>query len=972
MSFLSCYCRARSAAFILSFVLINLFPGATTAVAGQGAASAAGIIGQITDGTGAILPGVTVTATSPALQVPSVTTVTDAQGEYRLSPLPIGIYAVVYELAGFQNLRRENVRLTVGFVAKLDQVLNLGAVSETITVSGASPLVDVTNTSTRTELTREQLDVLPTSRDGLKAFMGQVPGIRSNLDVGSSSLTDGVVYRAYGQLGESWNMLEGVLASSPDVNSGGGSHVEFNSIEGTRVQTIGSNAEMPRRGILVDAILKSGGNDFHGMGNVYGSSGRLEANNVSDELRAAGVRGAQKLHSLTDFSGNLGGRIIRNKVWFFVGARREGYNREALDAFYDDGSPILLNTWMPYHLEKVSYQATPGNRFTGFYHVATDNQRRSASKFVPAESRELAHGPVTLTKGEWQHVRGNSLVVSAQSGYYHYNYDYHSMETGSRISTTDIGTLYQTGDVLTDGRHRQYKRYHSKGAVSWYKSDFLGGNHDFKGGIDYVDSWVSDAYAARAAGDYQLQFNNGVPFQIATRNTPVEPNNKSVYAGLYFQDNWTLARRLTLSLGARYSYDNAFAPEQCREAGAFAVARCFDRVQMAKFNEVVPRLHAAFDLLGDGKTVLKGGWGRFVHFREIITEVQPVAANNLESTTWVWHDQNGNRNYDAGEVNLNPNGPDFVSLTGATSGAGAIVNPNEKPPKSDQFDVTLEHELPGNWAVRVTGIYATNFDEYRVAEVDRPASAYNIPVTNLDPGPDGRLGTADDTGKSFTYYEFPASLNGRAFTRTTLVNDPAADQTYKTIEVAGSRRLAGGWQFSASYSATKFHVPFTCDFSTGAVNFVVRGCPATPNAEINTATNTWERSGKISGAYILPYGITASANYDHRSGNPESRRVLFTGGRTIRSFLMNVDPLGTIRLPATNLVDLRMAKRFSLGGGRSVEARADIFNLMNTNTVLRRVLQSGSTYLLPFVSGANATTAIVLPRILQVGATFAF
>ena len=132
---------ARSASFIVLSILINLLPTAETASAGQAAASAAGIIGQITDGTGAILPGVTVTATSPALQVPSVTAVTDAQGEYRLSPLPIGIYTVVYELAGFQNLRRENVRLTVGFVAKLDQVLNLGAVSETITVSGAPAAV---------------------------------------------------------------------------------------------------------------------------------------------------------------------------------------------------------------------------------------------------------------------------------------------------------------------------------------------------------------------------------------------------------------------------------------------------------------------------------------------------------------------------------------------------------------------------------------------------------------------------------------------------------------------------------------------------------------------------------------------------------------------------------------------------------------------------------------------------------------
>src|SRR4029077_12897741 len=136
--------------------------------------------------------GVTVTATGPALQVPSVTTVTDERGDYRLSPLPIGTYTVTYELSGLQNVRREGVRLTVGFTARLDQVMNVGAVSETITVSGASPLVDTTQTATTTELTREQVDVLPTNRDGLKAFLGQVPGARTNLEVGMSGLSDGV------------------------------------------------------------------------------------------------------------------------------------------------------------------------------------------------------------------------------------------------------------------------------------------------------------------------------------------------------------------------------------------------------------------------------------------------------------------------------------------------------------------------------------------------------------------------------------------------------------------------------------------------------------------------------------------------------------------------------------------------------------------------------------------------------------
>ena len=195
MSSLNRRARARSLALIVSLHSRQpALPAASIATAGQGAANPSGITGIGTDSSGGVLPGVTITATSPALPVPSVVAVTDERGEYRLSPLPIGTYTTVYELSGFQNFRREGVRLAVGFTARVDVSLSVGAVSETITASGASPLVDVTNTSTRTELTREQLDVLPTSRDGLKAFMGQAPGIRSNLDVGASSLTDGVQY----------------------------------------------------------------------------------------------------------------------------------------------------------------------------------------------------------------------------------------------------------------------------------------------------------------------------------------------------------------------------------------------------------------------------------------------------------------------------------------------------------------------------------------------------------------------------------------------------------------------------------------------------------------------------------------------------------------------------------------------------------------------------------------------------------
>ena len=120
----------------------------------------------------------------------------------------------------------------------------------------------------------------------------------------------------------------------------------------------------------------------------------------------------------------------------------------------------------------------------------------------------------------------------------------------------------------------------------------------------------------------------------------------------------------------------------------------------------------------------------------------------------------------------------------------------------------------------------------------------------------------------------------------------------------------------------------------------------------------------MSGAYNLPYGILASANYDIRSGLKQARQVLFTGGQSIRSISLNVEPVGTTNLPNTHELDVRVAKRVNFGGARSVELRADIYNALNKGTVRARTLQSGATYLRP--------SLIMFPRILQVGATFNF
>ena len=199
------------------------------------AATEASIVGVVTDESGAILPGVIVTVSSPALQLREVVEVSDSRGEYRIAALPIGTYRVSYALTGFQSAAREGVRLTAGFTAKLDVSLKVGALEETIVVSGQSPVVDVASTNPTTSLTQETLELIATSRNGMQAVLAQAPGVRTNIDVGGDTIGAQIVWRAFGQQLGQWALIDGVAATAGGYT---GIYQDYAAVEETQVMYV--------------------------------------------------------------------------------------------------------------------------------------------------------------------------------------------------------------------------------------------------------------------------------------------------------------------------------------------------------------------------------------------------------------------------------------------------------------------------------------------------------------------------------------------------------------------------------------------------------------------------------------------------------------------------------------------------------------------------------------------------------------
>ena len=978
----------RQAVFLVAvtavFTIAGLLIGSVPVWAQTGTLGT--IHGTVSDTSGAALPGVTVTVASPALQIGRGTQVTEPDGTYRFGDLPVGAYKITFELAGFKTFVRDDLRLPVGFVARVDATMAIGGIEETVTVSGQSPVVDQTTTTTSVNITQETLESVPVGR-GYQLLLAMTPGVTTAgaPDVGDSALASRSNIQSYGVGGTSTISVEGI-----NISVGQSSPVYYTSypFEEVQVKTSGNDAEVSTPGISMVSVLKSGSNQFHGDLGYGFERPRFQGSNLTPLLVAQGITKAAPLKSYYEVSSDLGGRLVKDKLWFFVSTNKQRQVSNLLgfasgpgpDGKYLTGDDPLANyeNNLTDHAVKISYQANQKNRFIGVWQPMTKYQpERNGGRFVPLASTINFKNTGGIRKGEWQGTLSPRMVVDVLGGYGGNREDYcvcHSTFSNAVPGNpakfdneTGLYTGAGNGNTL-----RKRDRWQSDNSVSFFPEHFLGGKHELKVGETLYWVRVGQGTQLQPAGNYLLVYDklngvSGTPSQIQIFNAPNLPHNSQDIYATYFKDTWRVTDSLTANLGIRYEYQHAFLTAQSKIATP-DFPTLFPAVQVPAmnvqtWNSFVPRIGLAWSL--GPSTVVKGSYGRYNAGMDVNTEngfASTYNKNGPVTATYRWSDQDHSGDYTPGEVNLDLNGPDFISISGSTNN---VLNPAIKQPMTNELTTGFEHEIMKNLGFRALYVFKNVTNSIVTTNIARPRSAYDIPITRRDPGPDGLLNTADDGG-SVAFYDYNAAYRGAAFVVNEQVNTARTDH-YQSVEFTVTKRSSGRWFGMGSFWATKNHR-------------WIQQNPDNPNTDFFPLDETWSWASNLSGGYKLPWGVNLGAYLQSRIGVQGQRTYVFRaadpdGGLALKQLSTVTIPLekfGAQQGPSIKIVNLRASKVFSLHKTK-LEVDLEAFNLLNSSAPLSVVYASGPTYgYFGTPNGSAGATGVLAARVGRVGLHYRF
>jgi carboxypeptidase family protein/TonB-dependent receptor-like protein len=902
---------------VLAFVCAML--GAATPLLAQAVQTSA-LTGTVKDSTGAVLPGVTVSVSSPQ-QVGGVqTSVTDAQGIYRFPALRPGVYEMETALAGFKTVKRSDIVLALGTTATIDISLSVASVSETVQVTGESPIVDVKSSASNTQLTDAMLQNLPTGRFQ-PDIINLTPGVNSQVAFGGSQNSNAL-------------LMDGVDVSDPEGGTPW-SFFNYNWVEQVQIVSLGANAEYGEfTGVAANSIIRSGGNRFTGLVEYLTERKNWIADNTTSlpaSLRTSFT--PREIDSYWDTTGQIGGPIVRDKLFFFSGFQY--FNRQDRPAGYTGN---FTSEKDPRTMNKLTWAVSPNIRAEGFVEWDKyDVEGRGASATRPTtEVTALEPSPEWNWNGQITWTINSKTMLNVRNGGYtgYFPVDPTPPQTrsGPYPHYDPIPNVY-TVNVPYFGRFDRTRNV-TAATLTRYADNFAGKSHEFKFGFEYEHSKIRNE-SGYPGGRYYYDYG-GSPY-LATLWEGYVINATAQRTSLYAQDTWTVSDKLTVNPGIRLDVNRGSVPTGSVLAN----------------HALAPRVGLAYDVTGDHRTVVRAHYGRYY--------------DALFGGQFEFMDLSQQHPKITAEV-LGPN--NFHEIDRKSPATNVGIDPNIRQSYIDQFLVGLERELFPNFSTTVQYI-RRNFRDF-MGFIDT-GSIY-AQVQQRDPGPDGRLGTADDGA---LLNVFSKTNPGHEFLLFT--NPDNAFRDYDGFQLIGTKRYSNNWQAQVSY--TWSHARGTVD-NRGGTNsggggnqgLGQTGGFADPNHTINIDGNMRfdpTNAVKIDGTYRVPMfgGFNISGVYRFTTGLAWGRiatiRGLAQGSESVR-----IEPIGTRRADAVSVFDFRAEKTFPLGSSaRQVGVYLDLFNLFNQG-----VIDNGSRSGVQETSGSSFgnPNAWISPRLARLGFRLTF
>jgi hypothetical protein len=975
-------------------MVFALWPGAALAQGDLG-----GIAGVVKDTTGAVLPGVTVEASSPVLIEKVRTAITDDQGQYKIVDLRPGVYSVTFSLTGFGTVRRAGIELTAAFTANVSAELRVGSLSETVTVSGQSPIVDVQNTIEQRAISADIIDAIPSGRT-FQSLGQLIPGIsRSDgQDVGGMSGDRFATLAIHGSHGGDMPLIFDGMRYNNMNGSGGGGLTNFmlntGSIQEMSVETAGASVENQVSGVFINVIPKEGGNRFKGYLFASGSNKSLQSDNLTDSLRAAGLTNVSTEDKIWDVNPGMGGPIVKDKLWFQVSARYWGnitnvggmwFNATPNSPFYtpDFSRPAQDgDTWLADGNVRLTWQASARNKVTLYY----DNSqrliaRRNASPTVSTDASENYTTPGNgLTQISWSSPRTNRLLIEAGATFYPSHFSNCAGGAGCQpeVLPTTVAIVEQsTGLQYAAISGRPPFRDISLALNQKLNVSYITGSHALKFGIQAIQGHHDRP--TFVGGNMYYQFLNGAPRSLTEWATPYETSDRlNLSPSVYAQDQWT-QKRLTLTYGLRLDYLNAYVPVQHLPAAQFVPARNFAEVDnVPNWYDLSPRAGLSYDLFGTGKTALKVSLNRYVQSQTLaLADAANPVVTSVLSATRTWTDANHNYVPDC----------DF-SIPAANGECGAISNVNfglnnpnatrydsnvlsglDKRPYDWELMTGVQHEVRPGLAATASffrhwfgNFYTTNNAALTATSFD----SYCVP-SPTDPRLPGGGGN-----QICGFYDTKPAQFGQVINQVTFSDQFGTQkEVYTGVDLNVNAHFAHGG-FLQGGVTTGRTATNNC-FMIAAPQLMYAGTVASVNAESHTTpfcNVTPPLSAgtqvKLVGTYALPWSFSTSATFQNVPG-PQITATYAVPTAVVASSLgrnpdsaVNVDliPPGTLYAPRINQLDLRLSRVFPFGRTR-FKANFEMYNALNSSGIQALNTTFGPKWQQP--------TSILQGRLIRIG-----